>query len=133
MWLDGIHMSTSVASFEFESIDEGTRFTHVEHGVFFDQFWADGPNRETGSRACSKLWAGISGDTSRDQQQLRRPMGDGPKSKCAHDAPQPHRRGSANTSPRTPGVGELAEEFDVNRSGPRRCGCISPTAASRSW
>ena len=42
MWLDGVHMSTSVASFEFEPIDEGTRFTHVEHGVFFDQFWADG-------------------------------------------------------------------------------------------
>ena len=35
---------------EFESIDEGTRFTHVEHGAFFDQFWADGPNREAGSR-----------------------------------------------------------------------------------
>src|SRR6185436_3563469 len=28
MWLDGIHMSTSVASVEFEPIDEGTRFTH---------------------------------------------------------------------------------------------------------
>jgi uncharacterized protein YndB with AHSA1/START domain len=50
MWLDGLHMSTSVASFEFEPIDEGTRLTHVEHGVFFDQFWADGPNREAGSR-----------------------------------------------------------------------------------
>jgi uncharacterized protein YndB with AHSA1/START domain len=50
MWLDGNHMSTSVASFEFEPIDNGTRFTHVEHGVFFDQFWADGPNREAGSR-----------------------------------------------------------------------------------
>jgi uncharacterized protein YndB with AHSA1/START domain len=50
MWLDGVHMSTSVASFEFEPIDEGTRLTHVEHGVFFDQFWADGPNREAGSR-----------------------------------------------------------------------------------
>ena len=50
MWLDGFHMSTSVASFEFEPIDEGTRFTHVEHGVFLDQFWADGPNREEGSR-----------------------------------------------------------------------------------
>jgi uncharacterized protein YndB with AHSA1/START domain len=48
MWLDGVHMS--VASFEFEPIDEGTRFTHVEHGVFFDQFWADGPNREKGTR-----------------------------------------------------------------------------------
>jgi len=50
MWLDGVHMSTSVASFEFERIDDGTRLTHVEHGVFFDQFWADGPNREAGSR-----------------------------------------------------------------------------------
>ncbi len=51
MWLDGIHMSTSVASFEFVPTDQGTRFTHVEHGVFFDQFRADGPNREQGSRA----------------------------------------------------------------------------------
>ena len=51
MWLDGVHMSTSVASLEFETVDAGTRFTHVEHGVFFDQFWADGPNRERGSRA----------------------------------------------------------------------------------
>src|SRR3954470_9764618 len=50
MWIDGIHMSTSVASFELEAIDEGTRLTHAEHGVFFDQFWADGPNREQGSR-----------------------------------------------------------------------------------
>jgi uncharacterized protein YndB with AHSA1/START domain len=56
MWLDGVHMSTSVASLEFEPIDgategaEGTRFTHVEHGVFFDQFWADGAGREAGSR-----------------------------------------------------------------------------------
>jgi uncharacterized protein YndB with AHSA1/START domain len=50
MWLDGVHMSTSVASFEFEPVTGGTRFTHVEHGVFFDQFHADGPNRERGSR-----------------------------------------------------------------------------------
>src|SRR6478609_9117062 len=54
MWIDGTHMSTSVASFEFDPIDTdigtGTRFTHIEHGVFFDRFWADGPNRETGSR-----------------------------------------------------------------------------------
>jgi uncharacterized protein YndB with AHSA1/START domain len=50
MWLDGIHMSTSVASFEFERIPDGTRLTHVENGVFFDQFWADGPNREEGTR-----------------------------------------------------------------------------------
>ena len=50
MWLDGVHMSTSIASFEFEPVDEGTRFTHVEDGVFFDQFWADAPRREEGSR-----------------------------------------------------------------------------------
>ncbi|MEO6115393.1 MAG: SRPBCC domain-containing protein [Pseudolysinimonas sp.] len=59
MWIDGVHMSTSVASWEFEPLADadvdadgqgGTRFTHVEHGVFFDQFWADGPNREAGTR-----------------------------------------------------------------------------------
>ncbi|MFZ2014179.1 MAG: SRPBCC domain-containing protein, partial [Nocardioides sp.] len=50
MRLDGLHMSTSVASFELDPVDAGTRFTHVEHGVFFDQFVADGPNREAGSR-----------------------------------------------------------------------------------
>ncbi|MCR2762541.1 SRPBCC domain-containing protein [Microbacterium sp. zg.B48] len=50
MWLDGAHMSTSLASFEFEPIPQGTRLTHVEHGVFFDQFWADGPQREAGMR-----------------------------------------------------------------------------------
>jgi uncharacterized protein YndB with AHSA1/START domain len=33
MWLDGVHMSTSVASLEFEPTNEGTRFTHVEHGT----------------------------------------------------------------------------------------------------
>jgi hypothetical protein len=49
MWLDGVHMSTSVASFEFEPVEGGTRFTHEEHGVFFDQFWAAGPDRERGS------------------------------------------------------------------------------------
>jgi uncharacterized protein YndB with AHSA1/START domain len=50
MWLDGVHMSTSVASLEFEPIDTGTRFTHAEFGLFFDQFWADGPQREAGTR-----------------------------------------------------------------------------------
>lgn len=50
MWLDGVHMSTSVASLEFEPLHNGTRFTHIEHGVFFDQFWADGPGREEGTR-----------------------------------------------------------------------------------
>ena len=55
MWLDGDHMSTSVASFEFEPTDDGTRFTHTEHGVFLDRFWADGPNREAGSRGLLDL------------------------------------------------------------------------------
>jgi uncharacterized protein YndB with AHSA1/START domain len=50
MWLDRVHMSTSLASLEFEPIGGGTRFTHVEHGVFFDQFRADGPSREKGTR-----------------------------------------------------------------------------------
>src|SRR3954465_15154838 len=34
MWLHGVHMSPWVASFEFEPIEECTRLTHVEHGVF---------------------------------------------------------------------------------------------------
>jgi len=50
MWLDGTHMSTSIASFEFESIPAGTRLTHTEHGIFFDQFRADAPRREEGMR-----------------------------------------------------------------------------------
>jgi uncharacterized protein YndB with AHSA1/START domain len=49
MWLDGIHMSTSVASLEFEPTDGGTRFTHAEYGLFFDQFWDGGPSRESGT------------------------------------------------------------------------------------
>ena len=49
MWLEGVHMSTSIASFEFEGIANGTRFTHVEHGLFFDEFTADAPRREQGS------------------------------------------------------------------------------------
>lgn len=57
MWLDGVHMSTSVAALEFEPIDGGTRFTHVEHGVFFDRFEADAPGREEGSRGLLDLLA----------------------------------------------------------------------------
>lgn len=55
MWLDGIHMSTSVASFEFEPTPLGTRLTHVEHGVFFDRFFADAPQREEGMRGLESL------------------------------------------------------------------------------
>lgn len=50
MWIDGVHMSTSLASFELEPIDQGTRLVHVEHGVFFDDFADGGPGREVGSR-----------------------------------------------------------------------------------
>ena len=50
MWLDGIHMSTSIASFEFEPTIAGTRLTQVEHGVFFDAFHADAAQREVGMR-----------------------------------------------------------------------------------
>lgn len=50
MWLDGVHMSTSIASFEFEPIPGGTRLTQVEHGVFFDAFHADAAQREAGMR-----------------------------------------------------------------------------------
>lgn len=50
MWLDGTHMSTSVASYEFDPTTTGTRLTHVEHGIFFDRFWADAPQRERGMR-----------------------------------------------------------------------------------
>ncbi|OMH33165.1 SRPBCC domain-containing protein [Tersicoccus sp. Bi-70] len=50
MWIDGTHMSTSLATLEFEPIADGTRFTHTEHGVFFDRFWDDGPGREAGTR-----------------------------------------------------------------------------------
>lgn len=59
MWIDGEHMSTSLASLEFEAValdhQNGTRFTHVEHGVFYDRFWADAPNREEGSRGLLEI------------------------------------------------------------------------------
>lgn len=49
MWLDGAHISTSVASYEFEAIDGGTRFTHTEHGIHLDGL--DSPaGREEGTR-----------------------------------------------------------------------------------
>lgn len=49
MWIDGAHISTSVASFEFEPIDDGTRFTHGEHGIHLDGFDLDGTLREQGT------------------------------------------------------------------------------------
>ncbi|VXB59366.1 hypothetical protein [Nocardioides sp. AX2bis] len=57
MWLDGTHLSTSVTSYGLVPLDRGTRLVHTEHGVFLDQFWADGPNRETGSRGNLELLA----------------------------------------------------------------------------
>ena len=57
MWLDAAHMSTSVATLEFEPIAGGTRMTHTEQGVFFDQFWADGGNRERGTRGLHEALA----------------------------------------------------------------------------
>ena len=65
---------------EFELLDEGTRFTHVEHGVFFDQFWADGSSRDDGTWACSRLWA----TTSRDAPPVRGPSG----WRCAYAPPK---------------------------------------------
>jgi uncharacterized protein YndB with AHSA1/START domain len=50
MWIDGTHISTSIASFEFEPIEGGTRFTHGEHGIHFDGFDLDGRMREAGTR-----------------------------------------------------------------------------------
>jgi hypothetical protein len=71
MWIDGAHMSTSVASLEFEAIREGTRFTHIEHGVFFDQFWTDGPNREEGTRGLLEALSTYLTYLSRTEEVLR--------------------------------------------------------------
>lgn len=49
MWLDDVHISTSVASFEFEATDDGTRLTHGEHGIHLDGFDLDGSLREQGT------------------------------------------------------------------------------------
>ena len=49
MWIDGAHISTSVASFEFETMESGTRLTQTEHGIHFDGF-DTGEQREAGSR-----------------------------------------------------------------------------------
>jgi uncharacterized protein YndB with AHSA1/START domain len=49
MWLDGAHISTSVASYEFETVDGGTRLTHAEHGIHLDGL-DDPAQREAGSK-----------------------------------------------------------------------------------
>jgi uncharacterized protein YndB with AHSA1/START domain len=51
MWSDGEHLSTSLASLELEPVPGGTRFTHAEHGLFYDRFAVDGAQRrEAGTR-----------------------------------------------------------------------------------
>src|SRR5690554_4194670 len=49
MWIDSKHISTSVATYEFEAIDGGTRYTHTEHGVHLDGIDTP-PEREEGTR-----------------------------------------------------------------------------------
>lgn len=49
MWIDGQHISTSLAALEFEAIDGGTRYTQTEHGAHLDGF-DDGAMREQGTR-----------------------------------------------------------------------------------
>ncbi|MEO8827571.1 hypothetical protein [Lapillicoccus sp.] len=49
MWLEAGHLSTSVPWLELEPIEQGSRFTHVEHGVFFDQLWAEPRDRQPGA------------------------------------------------------------------------------------
>lgn len=49
MWIDGTHISTSIASYEFEATAGGTRLTYTEHGIHLEG--NDGPQqREQGSR-----------------------------------------------------------------------------------
>ena len=48
MFIDGTHISTSVATYEFEQVPEGTRLTHTEHGVHLDGF-DTGEQREAGT------------------------------------------------------------------------------------
>jgi len=50
MWIDGTHISTSVASYEFEVVPGGTRLTHAEHGIHLDGF-DTGEQREVGTIA----------------------------------------------------------------------------------
>lgn len=49
MWIDGRHISTSAAAYEFETVDGGTRYTHTEHGIHLDG--DSGAAREEGTRA----------------------------------------------------------------------------------
>lgn len=57
MWIDDVHISTSIVSYEFETVDGGTRLTHGEHGIHLDGFDLDGRMREQGSRELLELLA----------------------------------------------------------------------------
>jgi uncharacterized protein YndB with AHSA1/START domain len=48
MWIDGAHISTSIAAYELEASEVGTRFTHTEHGIHLHGF-DDGTMREAGT------------------------------------------------------------------------------------
>jgi uncharacterized protein YndB with AHSA1/START domain len=47
MWVDGRHLSTSIATTELEPVDGGTRLTFTEQDVYYDGL-DDGVQRETG-------------------------------------------------------------------------------------
>ncbi|MDM7830666.1 SRPBCC family protein [Cellulomonas edaphi] len=47
MWVDGEHLSTSIATTELEPVDGGTRLTYTEQGVYFDVL-DHAPQREQG-------------------------------------------------------------------------------------
>jgi uncharacterized protein YndB with AHSA1/START domain len=47
MWVDGAHLSTSLATVELDAVDGGTRVTYTEQGVFLDGT-EDGSQREAG-------------------------------------------------------------------------------------
>lgn len=49
MWINGAHISTSVATWEFEPTDTGTKLTLVEFGAHLDGF-DTGAQREEGTR-----------------------------------------------------------------------------------
>lgn len=49
MWIDGKHISTSLATYEFEPAGAGSRLVLVEYGAHLDGF-DDGAMREAGTR-----------------------------------------------------------------------------------
>jgi uncharacterized protein YndB with AHSA1/START domain len=49
MWVDDVHISTSLTTTTLEPVEGGTRLTFVEQGVYLDGF-DDGSKRETGTQ-----------------------------------------------------------------------------------